>query len=191
MKRASSIRLRTEQSGFSLVEVTVAIGIFAFVAVGILGLLPAAMKIRADSAQETRAVMIAQEMFSSIASSGGVKNIVIRDGPGLTAKNNVSVDGNGANLLQGSLMLGYPAQSTVPYFMWHSSRGVDPDATWVSGEMREDAIANGIQTIARLSAEAVAGMAGLYRVKCEVRSPANLPLSQSAPAVFTTYVYTP
>ena len=45
--------------GFSLVEVTIAIGIFAFVIVGILGLLPAGMRLRADSAADTRAVLIA------------------------------------------------------------------------------------------------------------------------------------
>jgi type II secretory pathway pseudopilin PulG len=193
MNFTSSIRPRRAANAFSLVEVSVAIGIFAFVAVGILGLLPAGMKIRADSAQETRAVMIAQEMFSSISSSGGVKSVIMRDGPGLTAQNNVNVgEGAGANLLEGSLMLGYPAQSTVPYFMWHDSRGMDPDQVWESGAMPPGAVDNGIQTIARLRAEpAEGGIPNLYRVTCEVRSPADLPLARSAPAIFTTYIYTP
>lgn len=193
MKRASCIQPSCAVHGFSLVEVSVAIGIFAFVAVGILGLLPAAMRIRSDSAQETRAVMIAQEMFSSISSSGGVKNVIMRDGPGLTADNNVNVgQGDGANLLNGSLMLGYPSQSTVPYYMWHSSREQDPEQAWESGQMPQGAVDNGIQTIARLRAEpAEGGIPNLYRVTCEVRSPADLPLGRSSPAVFTTYVYTP
>ena len=139
MKNSPSLRSLLATRGFSLVEVTVAIGIFAFVAVGILGLLPAAMRIRSDSAQETRAVMIAQEMFSSVFASKGVKAIVIRDGPGLTAGNNVEP---AANLLEGSLMLGYPAQSTIPYYMWHSSRGQDPVAAWESGELPSGAVDN-------------------------------------------------
>ena len=52
-----------KSAGFSLVEVTVAIGIFAFVVVGVLGLLPTALRMRAESAQETRAVMIATGAF--------------------------------------------------------------------------------------------------------------------------------
>jgi prepilin-type N-terminal cleavage/methylation domain-containing protein len=192
MKTASPIPVRRDADGFSLVEVSVAIGIFAFVAVGILGLLPTAMKMRNDSAQETRAVMIAQEMFSSISSSGGVKSVIMRDGPGLTPNNNVNVgQGAGADLTKGSLMLGYPAQSTVPYFLWHNSRGMDPDKVWESGSMPPGAVENGIQTIARLSARPVTGTPGLYVVQCEVRSPADFPLEKSKPAVFSTYVYSP
>jgi len=188
----SSILYRSREA-FSLVEVTVAIGIFAFVAVGILGLLPAGMKIRSDSAQETRAVMIAQEMFSSISSSGGVRSVIIRDGPGLTPKSNINTGGGaGANLLAGSVVVGYPAQSTVPYFLWHSSRpGYDPESTWQTGNLPPGAVDNGIQTIARLSAEPVEGNPGLYRVTCQVRTPASLAIERSSPAVFTTYVYTP
>jgi type II secretory pathway pseudopilin PulG len=179
---------RAASRGFSLVEVTVAVGIFAFVVVGILGLLPTGMKLRSESAQETRAVLISQELFSSISASGGVRSVVMRDGPGLREGNNVYP---AADLTEGSLVIGYPTQTTVPFGLWHSSRGNDPDGLWESGELPQWAIDNDIQTLARLRAEAVPGNDLLYRVVCEVRSPADLPLDKSSPSIFSTYVYTP
>jgi len=172
--------------GFSLVEVTVAIGIFAFVVVGVLGLLPTALKLRAESAQETRAVLIAQELFSSVQTSRGVRAVVMRDGPGLKEGNNVYP---AADLVQGSIVIGYPTQTTVPFGMWHESRGNDPDNLWETGNLPGWAKDNDIQTLARLRAYEEGP--NLYRVTCEVRSPANIPLVNSKPALFQTYVFTP
>ena len=64
-----------------MVEVTVAIGIFAFVVVAILGLFPAALRLRTDSALETRAVMIANELFASVRASTNISNVTLRAGP--------------------------------------------------------------------------------------------------------------
>ena len=175
-------------AGFSLVEVTVAIGIFAFVVVGVLGLLPTALRLRAESAQETRAVLIAQELFSSLQASGGVTAGILRDGPGLTEGNNVYPP---VNLLKETIMLGYPPQTTVPYGMWHSSRGQNPDEVWETGRLDGWAVENDIQTLARLSGEPVPGVPNLARVTCEVRTPANTALANTRPTVFTTYVYSP
>ncbi len=70
-------------AGFSLVEVTVAIGIFAFVAIGILGLLPAALKQRESSAVEMRAVLIAEELFAGVRAAPSPRAVSqLRDGPG-------------------------------------------------------------------------------------------------------------
>ncbi len=174
--------------GFSLVEVTVAIGIFAFVIVGILGLIPTALKLRAESSQETRAVMIAQEIFSSLSASGGPSAGVLRDGPGLTGNHNVDPP---VDLRSQTIMLGYPPQTTVPFFLWHSSRGMDPESTWQSGQLRQDAIENDIQTLAIVSGETVEGSPYLFRVTVQVRSPATVPLQFTTPISFTTLVYSP
>lgn len=179
---------KRRSAGFSLVEVTVAIGIFAFVVVGVLGLLPTALRMRAESAQETRAVLIATELFSSLQASGGATAGILRDGPGLTAGNNVYPP---VNLRSETIMLGYPPQTTVPYFMWHTSRGGNPDQVWETGQLDSGAINNDIQTLALLSGEAVPGNPNLTRVTCQVRSPANTALANTRPTVFTTYVYTP
>ncbi len=174
--------------GFSLVEVTVAIGIFAFVVVGVLGLLPTALKLRAESAQETRAVLIATELFSSLQASGGATAGILRDGPGLTSENNVRPP---VDLRSEAVMLGYPPQTTVPYFLWHSARQMDPQQVWESGELRADAVDNDIQTLALLTGEAVPDNPNLMRVTCQVRTPASIPLTNSRPTVFTTYIYSP
>jgi type II secretory pathway pseudopilin PulG len=177
---------RVETTAFSLVEVTVAIGIFAFVVVGILGLLPTALKLRAESAQETRAVLIAQELFASLQASGGPTAGIVRDGPGLRQGNNTTV-----NLANETILLGYPPQTTVPYGLWHSSRGQNPDQVWETGNLDSWAKDNDIQTLARLSGEPVAGIPNLVRVKCEIRAPANIALSNSAPTVFVQNFYLP
>jgi prepilin-type N-terminal cleavage/methylation domain-containing protein len=187
MKNVPSIRSSPATRGFSLVEVTVAIGIFAFVAVGILGLLPAALKIRTDSAQETRAVMIAQEMFSSLKTSRGITNIQVRVG----TKNTVGDSRFNQDLTSTAVVVGYPAGTTVPFWFFEN-----PDDAWNndSGANNEVAQAfdlNLIQTLARLSAVPVDSVDGLYQVSCEVRSPASLPLVNSKPTVFTTYFYAP
>lgn len=166
--------------GFSLVEVTVAMGIFAFVAVGILGLLPAALKLRAESAQETRAVMIAEELFASISAAGSLTNVVVRDGPAGEPRNSQWVD-----LTKDKVLIGYPPQTTVPYALW-STRGRSPDEVWETGQLDSWAIDNDIQTLALLSATNVPGTPGLYRVTCQIRTPATLPLAKSKPTSFST-----
>jgi len=177
--------MKRSQAAFSLVEVAVAIGIFAFVAVGILGLLPTAMKMRAASAQETRATMIAQELFSSILAASSLTNVVVRDGPGLRVNNNQFID-----LVNEDVVLGYPPNTTVPYGLWSSDRGNNPDEVWTDGSLPGWAVQNGIQTLARLSATNLPATwsTNLYKVTCEVRTPASLPLENSRPTVFSTYM---
>jgi len=171
---------------FSLVEVVIAIGIFSFVIAGIFGLLPAALKQRENAAEETFAVLIAEEFFAGVRAANGARGIVMRDGPGLNQNNNVQP---AADLTEGPLVLGYPTQTTVPFGLWHSSRGNDPDGVWESGDLPQWAIDNGIATLARMSAEEVTP--NLYQVTVEVRLPASLPLDASRPVAFTTLVYTP
>jgi type II secretory pathway pseudopilin PulG len=173
-------------AGFSLVEVTVAIGIFAFVVVGILGLLPAGMKLRAESAQETRAVLIAQELFSAVRTANTLSNVIVRDGPALSARNNEPED-----LFRGPVVFGYPSQTTVPFGLFSVRRGGNPDEIWRTGQLPEWAVDNDIATLARLTTTNVPGYANLFQVTVEVRSPASLNLTNSKPSVFTTYVSSP
>lgn len=176
-------------AGFSLVEITVAIGIFAFVAVGILGLLPAALKIRNDSAQDTRAAIIADELFGAIQAGGSLTNVLVRDGPGEQLNNESSIN---LAMTNNPITFGYTSRTTVPYYRWHSqsqdANAKNPGLAWTNGITNNaNAINNDIQTLAYLYATNVSN--GLYRVTCEVRSPATLPLTKSKPVVFTTLVY--
>jgi len=178
-----AVRGKLRAKGFSLVEVTVAIGIFAFVVVGVLGLLPAGMKLRAESAQETRAVLISQELFSAVRAAPNLAYVLLRDGPGLSARNNEPED-----LLAGPVVIGYPSQTTVPYGMFSTRRGFNPDEIWQTGQLPSWAQDNDIATLARLSTEAVPGQPNLYQVTVQVRAPASLSLTNSRPSVFSSFV---
>lgn len=181
MASASGVGARGRQAAaFSLVEVTIAIAIFAFVVVGILGLLPTAMRMRAESAQETRAVLIAQELLASVQAAPSLREVTLRDGPGLSPDNNQTLD-----LTSQSFVIGYPVQTTVPYWLFRSGA----DAAWEN--MPREASVNDIETMARLRTEPVAGMPDIRKVIVEVRSPASIPAANTTPVVFTTYAYSP
>ena len=170
--------------GFSLVEVTIAIGLFAFVMVGILGLFPTATRMRADSALETRAVMIAQQLYSYVEVSGveeeypsfavtfSVTNVALRDGPGLDEKNTR----DGIDILKpGGVVLGYFNRSSMPYYFFDK-----PDA-WTNmppkvPDAEATTLQNEITTLARIFAEEIPSGCHKYRVVVEVRSPASAPL---------------
>jgi type II secretory pathway pseudopilin PulG len=173
--------------GFSLVEVTVAIGIFAFVAVGILGLLPAALKQRADSSREMRAVLIAEELLASVYAATSVNRVPFRDGPALQERNNQEI-----NLLSpDGVVIGYPPQTSVPFYLWGGTRERDTAGAWVRGQIPPDAQANNIEALAKMSAQAVPGTPGLYRITVQVRAPANVPLTNTPTVDFTTLAYLP
>jgi prepilin-type N-terminal cleavage/methylation domain-containing protein len=168
------------QSGFSLVEIVVAIGIFAFVAVAILSLFSVALKMRADSNLETKSFVIAEELFSSIKMAGGINKAMFRDGPALQIRNNQFVD-----LTKDSVLLGYPNDTTVPFGLWHSARGQDPNRVWENGILEAWAIANQITTLAYLKAEPTE-TPNLYKVICKIRSPATLPLNKTKTISYST-----
>lgn len=176
---------RRQPAAFSLVEVTIAIGIFAFVVVGILGLLPAGTRLRAESSAETRGMLIAEELFAAVRAATNLSSVIVRDGPGLQSRNNQPV-----NLKAEKVVIGYPSQTTVPYFLWGGNRGAGtPDSAWVQGQMPSGAVNNAIETLAQLSATNIGG--GLYRVTVEVRAPASIPLANSRPSTFSTIVSSP
>jgi type II secretory pathway pseudopilin PulG len=172
-------------AGFSLVEVTVAIGIFAFVAVGILGLLPAGLKQRADSSRETRAVLAAEELFSSVRAAPNIRNVFVRRG---VIDNPIPI-----NLAAERIAIGYPAQSSVPYFAWWSGSDKgeykDPDKIWRDGKLDAAAAGNDIDMLALFHATNTS-TPGLYKLTVEIRSPGS-PLTNTVPLVFTTFVYRP
>lgn len=68
------------QPGFSLIEVTIALGIVVFALVAIIGLLPVAVKTSAGSERETQATFIAQNIFSDLVSGYGPTNTFITSG---------------------------------------------------------------------------------------------------------------
>jgi type II secretory pathway pseudopilin PulG len=187
MKTNPTATTRRPPQAFSLVEVTIAIGIFAFVVVGVMGLLPAGMRMRADSAAETRGVLITSELMAAVRTAPNLSNVVVRNSPGLAAGNNQVI-----NLTTGNtVVIGFPSQTTVPNFLWGGTNTAagTPDSAWVDGLMPADAASKAIDMLARLSATNLGG--GLYRVSVEVRAPASAPLANSRPSTFSTLIYSP
>lgn len=172
-----------QREGFSLVEVTIAIGIFAFVVVGIIGMFPTALKMRSESALDTRAFMIAQQLIASVQGSPNISNVAFRDGPALGSGNT-----RNTNLLTGPVLLGYQVRSAMPYYFYQQN----PGASWTNAGGTDPQITtsavNEINTLALLTATNVPGFNNLYTITVQVRSPATLALSNTRPVVFTTLV---
>lgn len=171
-------------AAFSLVEVTIAIGIFAFAVVGVMGLLPAGLRMRADSAAETRGVLISEELFAAVRAATNLAAVVVRDGPGLKSGNNRTV-----NIVSSQVVLGFPSQTTVPYWSFDKN----PGSSWTNTGGKDAEVvqsaANAIDTLARLKATKISP--GIYNVTVEVRAPASLPLANSRPSTFSTVVCSP
>jgi type II secretory pathway pseudopilin PulG len=178
--------MRRAEAGFSLVEIAFATGIFAFVAVAILSLFSVALDQRMASDLETKASIIAEEIVSSVSMSGGPKAATFRDGPALQTRNNQTV-----NLTTGKVLLGYPKGTTTPFGLWHPSRGQDPQVVWEAGITQSWALENQIQTLALVSADRLSPDSDLYRITCQVRSPASLPAHKSRVETFSTLTHAP
>jgi len=183
-------RLSSRHDAFSLVEVAIAIGIFAFVVVGVMGLLPAGLRMRAESATETRGVLIAEELFAAARSAPSLADVRFRRGPKLATNEIAYVDFTlPASDNRSQLVMGYPVQSTVPYWFFWSN----PGSSWTNANGGDSEIAssagNAIDTLARIGATKVSQ--GLYQITVQVRSPASAPLANSRVSTFTTLVASP
>ncbi|MFM8766010.1 MAG: prepilin-type N-terminal cleavage/methylation domain-containing protein [Spartobacteria bacterium] len=72
------------QAAFSLVEVVIAIGIIAFAVLGIMGLMPLALKYGQESMRETDATLIAQRIFSELKTGTGANRTLTLSSNGTT-----------------------------------------------------------------------------------------------------------
>jgi prepilin-type N-terminal cleavage/methylation domain-containing protein len=175
--------LQPADSGFSLVEVVIAIGIFAFVIVGIVGLFPAALRIRAESALDTRSVMIAQQLMAAVDTAPSLSNIIVPTGAYTGSPATKT-----ANLLLTNrpIVLGYASRTTFPYWDFN----VSPNSSWTNAGGTDTEIVssarNEITTLARITAT-TNNLTNLAQITIEVRSPAALALSNSRVVTFTTY----
>jgi type II secretory pathway pseudopilin PulG len=168
---------RRRKRAFSLVETVVAIGIFSFVIVGILGLFPAGMKRQAEARAEARARIIAESIFECIKASESLANSKIPseiENPyGLQSRSH----------LQGTL-LGYAQDGTSINYLWPPGSTSD----WANGNIPAN---QSITTKARIQVTPVPDNPNLYQVTVDVGSPANLPENAMQIFSFTTLVYSP
>ena len=169
--------------GFSLVEVVIAIGIFAFVIVGIVGLFPAALRIRAESALDTRSVMIAQQIMAAVDTAPSLSNVTVPTGAYIGNPATITTNLLNAN---NPIVLGYASRTTFPYYYYKEN----PNSSWTNaggaGAQIADSAVNEITSIARVRAT-TNNLSNLAQITIEVRSPASLALSNSRVVTFTTY----
>ena len=175
-KYSPSAHVHRFPAGFSLVEVTIAIGIFAFVIVAILGLFPVALRQRSDAALETRAVLVAQQVFESIRGSSNTNSIFL---PPLFNMSGTSNTLTSQNLSSFPLALRYCRQGTAAF----DSAGA---SEWTDGSSSVTADA-----LARISISPVAGVSGLYRATVDYGRPASLPEAKRKNFSFTKLVTMP
>lgn len=170
----SSLR---HSAAFSLVEVTIAIGIFAFVIIAILGLFPAALRQRSDAALETRAVLIAQQVFGGVAAAGAVTNALSSD---YSIKWDEAKNPSLRNLSNG-LVLGFAQNGTTVNHIFDNTN------SWASTDIGP--VAQNITTKAFVVATNVSP--GLFAVNVQVGYPANLPADKRRLQTFSSLVYAP
>lgn len=163
---------------FSLIESVVAIGIFSFVIVGILGLFPAGVQRQADSAAEARARIIAESIFSAINASDSLTDAKIPPEVAEDARYLQRRD-----YTQGAL-IGFSQDGTGVNYVWPAGSLSD----WTSGNTPSG---QDITIKARVQAVPVPDNPNLYQVTVDVGLPANLPESARKVFSFTSMVFSP
>lgn len=161
---------------FSLVEVTIAIGIFAFVVVALMGLFPAALRQREQAEAETRAVLIAQQIFETFQAAGGVSNVVLLRGENDVVLTNLSYITNPST----PLVFGFEERGTEPGVHYTNN----PAGMWSDQTVEQDETAK-----ARVMATVITN--NLLRMTVDVGQPANLPADKRRIETFSTLLYTP
>lgn len=182
---------RKASSAFTLIESVVAIGIFAFVIVGIVGLFGSALERQRQASFETRAVMVSQQILARIRAADSATNLFITRGSGTneeklfhatniteTATNTISFyfkkDGTEISGLTPSD--NYDSETYIP-FPGYNADGAPQD---IVGRARATLTTN------------ETGITNLYRVTIEVSEPANLPIeARRYTNIFTTFATFP
>lgn len=137
-------------------EVVLALGIISFAIVGIMGLFPVAMRSAQESQRETRATLIAEQIYSDLATAkGGIRKIVIR-----------------TNYTQLSVNLTAAATNTVYFNDQGQPLGLDIEPN--SRYLAEVTVFPGVPS------------AGLSRVQVSVETPAEAPKTNRIKYLFVT-----
>jgi prepilin-type N-terminal cleavage/methylation domain-containing protein len=169
-------RRAPKNDGFSLVEVSIAIGIFAFVVVGIFSMFPVGMRQQVSSAQEALGVQTAQHVMASIAAAPNLSNVNLvigRSGP-------TNVVFSNANLVTAPVVLGLGGADPLPVMPLGA-------AAWTIPVTDPN-----IQSVVRIAATNVTGSPGLYRISIDLAHPAGT-TNDAVRQVesFSTLVYKP
>lgn len=156
-------------AAFSLVEIALALGVTAFALIGVIGLIPVAMKSAQESRRETRATLIAQQIFSDLRVQSGTNRLVVggpsaADAGGLMTDFSLALNGNTVFLAYG------------------------PDGAGVAGTSG-GAFTNGCPSAHFLArVEVDAGVPHLSRVQATIEAPAAAPTTNRSKYAFVTLI---
>ena len=151
-------------TGFSLVEVVLALGIVSFAVLAIVGMMPMALKSAQDSMRETDATLIAQRIFSELRTGSGANRTVTKDPINSIQTINLSADSTN-NLAF--------TQDGMPQAFFTSTNSP----------------ANGIYDFyAQISVFTNTGVTNLSRVQINITAPAAAPPTARTTNSFTTLI---
>jgi len=159
----------SKKRGFSLVEVVLALGVIAFALVGIMGLFPVALKSAQESQRETRATLIAQQIFSDLRTLNGTNRLLVR---GPSAANASSLVTNFSLAANTNLILSYDADGNG------RTGGISPGS--FSAAFPDAAF------LASVAVDTNTGIPKLSRVQATIEAPAAAPSTNRSKYPFVT-----
>lgn len=152
-------RLRTN-SGFSLIEVVLALGLTSFALIGILGMFPLALSTAEDAVIETRVALIAQNIFSDLRDGAPTAATVVT-GPN-TVEDVETLDLSGATL---------PPPIFIAYTQDGATRAEISETEFNQGLADSDAAF--LAAIRFTPASSDPSMANLVRVTVQILAPSS------------------
>ena len=154
---------RRPDTGFSLVEVVIALGIVSFAVLAIVGMMPMALKSAQESMRETDSTLIAQRIFSELRTGSGGNRTVAKD------TNN------------SSQMISLSADSTNNFLAFKEDGRVLTNATTAPANADYD-------FFAQSSVFTNTGVSNLSRVQIDITAPAAAPPTARTTNSFTTLI---
>ncbi len=146
-----------------------ALGVIAFALVGIMGLFPVALKSALESQRETRATLIAQQIFSDLRTMPGTNRLLVR---GPSVANAADLITNFSLAVNANIVLSYDADGNgrTDQISPGSFAGSFPDAAF----------------LANVSIDTNTGIANLSRVQATIEAPAAAPSTNRSKFTFVT-----
>ena len=155
--------LRRPNTGFSLVEVVIALGIVSFAVLAIVGMMPMALKSAQESMRETDSTLIAQRIFSELKTGSGGNRSITTDTNSGTQAINLSADST-------NNFLGFKENGEVNGFTTSGAQNANLDF------------------YAQISVFTNTGVSNLSRVQIDITAPAAAPPTARTTNSFTTLI---
>ena len=155
-------------TGFSLVEVVIALGIVSFAVLAIVGMMPMALKSAQESMRETDATLIAQRIFAELKTGRGANRTVTKD------------TNNSPNSFTNISLTAHNSTNNLAF----TQDGM-PQAFLSSTNSPQDAF---YDFYAQISVLTNTGIANLSRVQIDIAAPAAAPAAARTTNSFTTLI---